>query len=90
MKIKVEQKHIDFGLRGSCRSDPIAMAMLDAGLDDPWISPTYLRWKEKGKTYYSPVPDMVLVFLKRFDQGRAAGPFIFELDDFRPNNGQEG
>ncbi len=90
MKITVTQQHIDFGLRGSCRSDPIALAMMAAGLDDPWISPSYLRWRVKGKTYYSPVPDMVSVFMQRFDQGRPAGPFSFELDDFSPNNGREG
>lgn len=81
MKIAVTQKHIDFGLAGSCRSDPIALAMLDAGLEEPWVSPSYLRWKQGGKTYYDMIPDPVMLFMKRFDNGRECGPFTFEIGD---------
>ena len=80
MIIQVTQQHIDFGLRGSCSSDPLSLAMLDAGLSEPWVSPTYLRWKKDGKTYFHPIPENVLQFIKRLDTGISAAPFEFSLD----------
>ena len=80
MIIQVTQQHIDFGLRGSCSSDPLSLAMLDAGLSEPWVSPAYFRWKKDGKTYFHPIPENVVEFIIDFDNGKEVRPFEFEVE----------
>jgi hypothetical protein len=54
--------------------------MLEAGLDDPWVSLQYLRWSKNRRTYFHPIPESVILFMKRFDNQRPTGPFIFEVE----------
>ena len=80
MKIQVTQQHIDYGVRGSTTSDPVALAMKDAGLIKPWASPSYLAWRKDNKDYYVPLPEGVLGFMKEFDNGVEVEPFTFEVE----------
>jgi hypothetical protein len=82
MIISVTQKHIDEGLRGSCTSDPVALAMKDAGLFHPWVSPSGLSWEDERKTaFHTSVPDEVLDFMRNFDNIRFVDPFEFEVEE---------
>ena len=77
MKISVTQQHIDSGVRGSCTSDPIALALKDLGYERPWIGVHYIRL-DKVDVH---MPSEVYEFLKRFDNGLPPlDPFEFSLE----------
>ncbi len=81
MKIQVTEQHIHYGLKGSCTSDCIALAMGDAGCCFPWASPTSLTWlNTRGDSFSINTPDEVLEFMKRWDNGSVCEPFEFELE----------
>jgi glycine cleavage system aminomethyltransferase T len=75
--ISVTQQHIDSGLRGSCQKDPIALAMIDAGYTDVWISPDRIR--ANGRTYE--MPKSVEQFIQKLDSLGFVDPFEFSLED---------
>lgn len=79
MKISITQQHIGMGVRGSTTSDPVALAMREAGLEKPWVSPSYLAWRKDNKDYSVRLPGSVLEFLKRFDNGLPVDPFEVEV-----------
>ena len=81
MKISVTQKHIDAGVRGSCSSDPIALAMREAGLDRPHVGPTYITWRKDFKDYSVETPADVLEFMEQFDNKGWVKPLDFELSE---------
>ena len=83
MKIQVTRQHINSGLVGSCTSDPVALALLDAGFIGPWVSPSGIRFtdEEFGYRHEVPVPDEVLEFMKQFDNGGFIEPFEFEMEE---------
>lgn len=74
--ISVTQQHIDSGLRGSCEKDPIALAMIDAGYMNVWISPDRIR--ANGRTYEMPEP--VASFIHKLDNMEFVDPFEFSLE----------
>jgi hypothetical protein len=81
MKIQVTQHHIDTGLRGSCTGDPIALAMLEAGYEEPWVSPVRIVWTDRfAHPYDTATPESVLEFMTTFDNGGYVRPFEFELE----------
>ena len=80
MKIQVTQKHIDEGFRGSCSSDPICLAMKDAGLKRPWVSPDHIAWDLDNRHYSVKTPELVWGFMVDYDTGRYVRPFEFELE----------
>jgi hypothetical protein len=80
MRVFVTQQHIDAGTPGSCNTDPIALAMKDAGCLVPWVSPSHLAWNDRFHATYSvDTPGEVLAFMQAYDNGRATKPFEFEL-----------
>jgi hypothetical protein len=81
MKISVNQKHIDIGVRGSCSSDPIALAMREAGLEKPHAGPSYISWRKNNKDYFVPTPTDVLQFMEAFDNKGHVKPFEFSLSE---------
>ena len=82
MKISVTQHHLDIGVRGSCSSDPIALAMRDAGLERPHAGPTHLTWRKDFKDYSVETPGDVVSFMEIFDnEPRLSRPFCFFLLD---------
>jgi len=80
MKIHVTEKHIRSGVRGSCSSDPISLAMKDAGLLKPWVSPDHITWDENHKHHSVETPDSVLYFIEMFDNNGYVVPFEFVLE----------
>ena len=82
MKIVVTQHHIDSGVRGSCSSDPIALAMREAGLAKPHVGPSYITWRKNFKDYSVKTPEDVLQFMVEYDNRPAsAKPIEFELSE---------
>ena len=79
MKITVTQQHIDNGQKGSCTRDPIALALKDAGVEDPWVSPVRITFGLNRKNG-APVPAEVLAFMRAFDNHEMVEPFEFELE----------
>ncbi len=80
MKITISQKHIDEGQRGSPTRDPIAFAMIDAGLEHPHAGVTYLSWIENDCKHFVKVPKKVYDFMADFDNGKPVQPFTFDLE----------
>lgn len=83
MKIQVTQKHINAGSRGSCNSDPVALAMKEAGYMHPWISPDRIRVDGFNGGFMREdfeMPESVEYFIREFDNGRFVEPFEFELE----------
>ena len=82
MKIQVTKDHIERGLRGSCTSDPIALAMTDAGCIKPWVGPGQIKWLDLyGFWRIAPTPRKVLEFALKFDNQDPTEPFEFELGE---------
>jgi hypothetical protein len=76
MIVSVTQKHIDDGRRGSCDKDLVALALLEAGYKNVWVSPDRIR--ANGLTYE--MPPEVARFVRDLDQMRFVDPFEFELE----------
>ena len=81
MKISVMQHHIDNGRRASCNSDPIALALKEAGFYQPWVGPNHIAWRREFKDHSVETPEDVLGFMKKFDNGQLVEPFEFELEE---------
>jgi hypothetical protein len=84
MKIKVTQKNIDEGLRGSCTKDPISLAMKDAGFHIPWVSTSGISFHGRfGRENYEEyqTPEEVLSFMVKFDNEIPVSPMEFELGE---------
>ena len=78
MIIRVTQEHIDKGIRGSCTKCPIALALIDAGLDNPSVGVYYMRG---GGRHLFGCPQIIKNFMTLFDNGAYAAPFEFEIPD---------
>lgn len=80
MKISVTAEHIKKGKRQHCSLCPIALAMIDAGIEDPYVHTnvvlTGIDYESRGYFTLSPAAKR---FISRFDCGRAVEPFEFEL-----------
>ena len=82
MKIQVTQKNISEGLVGSCTRDPVSLAMKDAGLLHPWVSPVRIAWNDNfGHPYEVSTPESVIQFMKSFDNELVSEPFEFFLEE---------
>ena len=79
MKISVTQQHIDRGVKGSATSDPIALALLDAGWEKAYAGASTLKDKNR---YAFTTPPEVYRFMRDFDTGRRVEPFDFELEGY--------
>ena len=78
-KINVTQKHIDKG-ESSATSCPIALALLDAGYDRPWVICNSISFRNKQKEYvYISPTKKTNDFIDRFDDGLIVKPAIFTL-----------
>lgn len=83
MEIKVTADNIKHGLRGSCTSDPVALALTEAGFIRPYVGPSWIHVDGRnGRTtrQRAATPAAVLDFLERFDNGRDCAPEVFEVD----------
>ena len=80
MKIQVTQQHIDSGVRGSCTSDPIALALKEAGFPKVWAGVRYLRIYDGPEFADHSMPDEVYEFLRLYDNGLPTLPMCFDLE----------
>lgn len=84
MRIRVTQDNINHGLRGSCTSDPVALALRDEGFLKPYVTAEKIQvdgrlgWRILRQT--APAPYSVYDFIHSFDQGEPVSPFSFEVD----------
>ena len=82
MKISVIQHHINTGVRGNCKSDPIALALIDAGCVQPYAGVTRLFWYDgDGEKHTAEITEQLYEFIRAFDQGEPVQPFEFELEE---------
>lgn len=79
LTINVTQEHIDAGERGSCGHCPVALAMVNAGLDRPLVV-TALHGTANGKRVHASMPHCVNKFATSFDRGLPVFPFTFTAD----------
>ena len=83
MKISVTEQHIKNGLRGSCSSDPICLALRDHGFMRPWVSPDRIRTDGYDGGFMRQdwkVTDGLRAFMYDFDNQKPVAPFTFELE----------
>jgi len=93
MIIKVEQKHIDKGIKTSCHLCPVALAIADSGCIEEGQQVTVgtitasIRWGEEGMSLKTcRLPDFVGDRIRRFDCTGDMFPFDFEAYWEDPND----
>ncbi len=86
IKIEVTAKHIKKGKKKQCGECPIALAMLDAGMEEPRVyadiaySGSFADNPEFGHRQNWDLPRSAQRFVQSFDAGRpTAKPFTFFL-----------
>lgn len=81
LAVRVQQDHIERGVKANPRLHPVALALLDAGLREAEIDSVGFWYKrDDGFSWASgEVPPSVVKFLKEFDAGRPVAPFQFEI-----------
>ena len=85
MKIAVTQEHIDKGQSTPC-SCPIALALLDAGLEDPRVGRTHVTWVGPDGWRRRSLPARARSFVFQFDHAyynwgvELPEPFEFDID----------
>lgn len=78
MKIKVEKKHIEQGVKGDCENCAIAKA-IKAKLHHPVeVLQYHISVKKGGQEYCYNLPESATKFIRDFDAGRKVKPFTFE------------
>jgi hypothetical protein len=77
VKIQVTQEHINAGVRGSATSDPIALALKDAGWEKPYVNVFGLQ---NGQIKRYPLPAGMWEFMYNFDNEKPVKPFEFEVE----------
>ena len=83
MKIKVTQKDIEEGYRGSCHDCPVALAFkrevktaFEIGLS---VGAERILHREVHEWDTYTLPKRAQTFIKRFDNGKPVEPFTFEI-----------
>ena len=88
MLIKVQRKHIRKGVRGKCKTCPIALAISEA-LTEKFnyeaitvVSSTSILMNVPYKFYqfWGPIPVEITEKIKQFDATGQMSPFSFELE----------
>ena len=84
MKIKVTQKDIEEGFRGSCYDCPIARAFKREVKPTSHIQLNVGAERILHREVYSwdsyTLPEKAQTFIKRFDDGKPVKPFTFEIE----------
>ena len=80
MRVKVSNEHIEKGEVGMPKCCPVALAMKDMGMVDPFVDSMGIRFSLLGHRHYASTPNVVNDFLYKFDYGREVEPFEFELE----------
>lgn len=74
--VTVTQAHIDKGVARECTRCPIALAMIDAGIAEPWVDEVTVCVGAFGVD----LPAEAVAFVETFDNGDPVQPFAFELE----------
>ena len=83
MRIQVTEQHIRNGLRGSCSSDAICLALRSAGFMNPWVSPDRIQTDGFSGGFMREnwlVTDELRSFMYDYDNRKPVFPFEFELE----------
>ena len=81
MNIRIKKRHIVKGQVMQASACPIALAMMDAGLESPHAGPNSVSWTHHGNRFRRKAPQAVESFVKAFDRGQAVAPFEFEIKE---------
>lgn len=79
MHVVITQDHIDKGCRGSYGNCPVALACLDAGLEHPWVSASFVNYGPGGWEFSFVTPDDVHQRIITYDKTGFMEPFEFDL-----------
>lgn len=88
MLIKVQRKHIRKGVRGKCKTCPIALAISEL-LSEKFnsdarviVSATSILMSVPNKffRFWEPIPEEITKVIKLFDATGQMSPFSFELE----------
>jgi hypothetical protein len=77
MLIEVTQEHIDNGDRESNSRCPIALAMIDAGYNCPFVGNSGVNTFDHSRV---DLPQVAVEFIQNLSSKRNVKPFSFELD----------
>jgi hypothetical protein len=82
MIINVTQDHINQGSRKMAKACPVALALCQAGLENPVVGTTGATYEhpDDGSRVISDLPAWVGYRVRRFDEGEGMEPFSFELE----------
>jgi hypothetical protein len=78
--ITVTQEHIDAGMRGVCTKCPIALAMIAAGISDPYVDEVAVCFNTTLGRPTVDLPAEAINFISKYDDGLDGRPFSFELE----------
>ena len=79
MKVKVEQRHIDHGVVGSCKECPVALALTEATSTIVIVGQSTWRFCYDMPQDSRRLPDKVIVFISDFDDDQEVEPIEFEV-----------
>lgn len=82
--IRVAREHINLGKRCRTKKCPVALAMIDAGVDKSLLVLSDSVWFSETE-YFVELPFSARDFIKRFDTEKQVEPFDFDFyyDDSR-------
>jgi len=78
MLIRMEQEHIDHGLRGECSSCPVALVLTDYRFTDVAVSGDGFTYGPKQD--FVALPEVVNDWINEFDWHGTGSPISFEID----------
>lgn len=85
MLIPVTQEHIDGAIPDKHKYCAVALAMMDAGLQDPYVGPSSVRWRDaEGIHQNVEATNEVSLWICNFDNKREVKPFVLEITEDRP------
>ena len=84
--VKVLDRHIQKGKPNKCAECPIALALVDAGFDRPWVDHSLVHYFAKPdgvreELYHFWLPGDAVGFVEDFDEGKPVKPFEFIVDE---------
>ena len=82
MRVRVKRQHIENGEPAVPAACPVALAMLDAGFEDPAVGLATIEWSEGGRRWTGRMDGASQDFVRSFDDGE--GFVVSHKRDPRP------
>jgi hypothetical protein len=79
LEVRVTEEHICRGRRRVANACPVALALTDAGLIDPFVDSDGVLHRVRGHVVFVALPDRATRFVNAFDAGLVVEPFVFAL-----------